>query len=334
MPRTMPAARSRGERFVRVARRGRLDVLLLAELAVLVDVQPLRVVGGLTLALILPGMAITRSAPPNAVSDRPARLLLIPALSIATLVITGFLLYALEVRFTGTSWAIALGVVTIAVVAIGELLDQRQVVRVSRDSSGSPSPTASTPGTGDGPPLWPVVSSPTSTATAASLSTGDGGLGPPEIPPRRGPGFAGRRWLVPQVALSLLLLVAAFEVTVAVVVASSGERSSHGPGFTQLWALPTSHKPFSIDVGIRSYQRQSTRYAIVVTANRRVVLRGAVALAPGRLWKSTVAIGGPVGQRVDVTLRLAHDRSMYRHLQLWTGDAPPASPVASGKTSA
>jgi hypothetical protein len=226
-------------------------------------------------------------------------------LSIATLVITGVLLYALGVLLTRESWAIVLGGLTLVGVAAWVFRDALM--------------------TEPRRPMEQPVH-----GTRASDDDEDGLLGPREEAPQSVQRLAGWRGLVPRIALLAMLLVAALEAASALVVANSGQRHK-SPGFTQLWALPSQHMPFRVDVGVRSYERHRADYHILVTVNHRIRLRRAVVLAPTRLWQSTLVLGDRVGQRVDVTLWMRPNRSVYRHVRIWTGDAPPAS-VASTAT--
>jgi hypothetical protein len=303
---------------------GAVALVAFAELAVYLDVAPLRIVGGLALALCLPGWVITQALSARFMSERSTRLLLIPVLSISTLVIAGMLLYALGIPLTSDSWAVALGALTLGGVGAWALRDRRQAARIARDVSDPDHDGPDMDATGS---MAPRGQPPHVAGTSGGEE--DGLLGPREEARHSVERRPRSRGLVPRIVVLTMLLTAAIEATGAVLLASSGQRRN-GPAFTQLWALPSQHKPFTVAVGVRSYQRHPAHYQIAVTINQRVVMRRAVALAPTRMWQSTLALGDQVGQRVDVTLRMSPSHSVYRHVRIWTGDAAPAPLVLSG----
>ena len=78
---------------------------------------PARVVGGLLLTLILPGAALTRAMFPQRHLSGVERLVLAPALSLATVALGGLGLYAVGIRLAAPSWtALAVGVTVVAAV--------------------------------------------------------------------------------------------------------------------------------------------------------------------------------------------------------------------------
>ena len=77
-----------------------------------------RVVAGLALALVLPGLALRRALFPGRALSTVERWLLVPALSLATLVLGGLALYAAGVPLHRTAWALLTGAVTVAAVLV------------------------------------------------------------------------------------------------------------------------------------------------------------------------------------------------------------------------
>jgi uncharacterized membrane protein len=122
---------SEGLRAVAKASTLRLQACALAaaELGILLAPAPIRVASGLTLYLILPGLAIMRVIRFRTRIEGTERLLLVPGVSVAIVVITGLLLNTAHIRLTTTNWAIALGVVTAAGLLAGAKLEDAHEVR-------------------------------------------------------------------------------------------------------------------------------------------------------------------------------------------------------------
>jgi len=75
--------------------------------AVLFGPQPLAVVGGLLLALVLPGLAVSETVLRGRKLARVERVVLAPALSLAVLVIAGLMVYATGFRLEKVAWTSA-----------------------------------------------------------------------------------------------------------------------------------------------------------------------------------------------------------------------------------
>jgi uncharacterized membrane protein len=120
--------------------------LAVVELTILVGPAPVRVVAGLALALILPGLAITRVLG-RAQVERAEQLLLVPGMSVVIAIITGLVLNGAHVHLTRESWAISLGVVTAAGLAIGAMRERHEEVgKDPRRESARPAGAASVAG--------------------------------------------------------------------------------------------------------------------------------------------------------------------------------------------
>jgi uncharacterized membrane protein len=92
--------------------------LLLAELLALVGPYPLRVVAGLPLVLVLPGLAVAQALRRRTAFASVEAWLLVPGLSLTVALLTGLIVYALGLRLTTGAWAAALGLVTIGALAL------------------------------------------------------------------------------------------------------------------------------------------------------------------------------------------------------------------------
>jgi uncharacterized membrane protein len=109
------------------------SALAAAELGALLGPPPVRIAAGLTLGLVLPGLVFARVILSRTPIARIEQFLLAPGLSLAIAVISGLVLDEFHIPLTSASWAIALGLVTVAglvVVAIRE--GQSEVVRRPR----------------------------------------------------------------------------------------------------------------------------------------------------------------------------------------------------------
>ncbi|WP_305790194.1 hypothetical protein [Symbioplanes lichenis] len=91
---------------------------LVSALLVLFTPRPFAAAGGLLLGFLLPGAALTQALFPVRVLTRIERLVLAPALSLATLVLGGLLLYVCRAPLGRVSWtALTAGVTVLALIA-------------------------------------------------------------------------------------------------------------------------------------------------------------------------------------------------------------------------
>jgi hypothetical protein len=91
---------------------------LVSALLVLATPRPIAAVGGLLLGFLLPGAALTQALFPVRVLTRIERTVLAPALSLATLVLGGLLLYVCRAPLNRVSWtALTAGVTVLALIA-------------------------------------------------------------------------------------------------------------------------------------------------------------------------------------------------------------------------
>jgi hypothetical protein len=94
--------------------------------AVLVGPRPAAMVGGLLLGLVLPGAALTRALFPSRGLSTTELLVLVPAMSLATLVLGGLGLDGAGIRLTRQSWCVLTATVTIVAAIAGRLRHRRR----------------------------------------------------------------------------------------------------------------------------------------------------------------------------------------------------------------
>ncbi|MEP6664835.1 MAG: DUF1616 domain-containing protein [Nocardioidaceae bacterium] len=106
-------------------------------------------------------------------------------------------------------------------------------------------------------------------------------------------------------SLTTGLLALAVAITIVAIALRVGQGPPHGPGFTQLWALPatTSGTPM-VEVGARNAELGSTKYRleILVAGDIRRIFR--FALAPGEEWSRVVTLkaSGREKRHIEVLL--------------------------------
>jgi hypothetical protein len=93
-----------------------------AAVAVLAGPKPLTVAGGLLLAFVLPGIAVTGALFSRRALTAVERTVLAPALSMAVLVVAGLLIYLCRVPLDRLSWTVATGSLTLIALAVPLLL--------------------------------------------------------------------------------------------------------------------------------------------------------------------------------------------------------------------
>ncbi|MFI7602964.1 hypothetical protein [Actinoplanes sp. NPDC049681] len=96
--------------------------------AVLTGFKPLTVAGGLLLALVLPGVAVTEALFTRRTLTAVERTLLAPALSMGVLVVAGFAIYLCGVPLDRLSWTVATGSLTLVALALPMVLPKRAAV--------------------------------------------------------------------------------------------------------------------------------------------------------------------------------------------------------------
>lgn len=96
----------------------------------------IRVPAGLTLAFVLPGVAIVAALFPNPTLTNVERCVLVPATSIGSLVLSGLIMHMMGIKLTPTSWSTATALVAVSCAAVAAIRIQgASVVAASRDES-------------------------------------------------------------------------------------------------------------------------------------------------------------------------------------------------------
>jgi hypothetical protein len=111
-----------------------LLLLVVAELAVR-GPGPIRVVGGLALMLVLPGLSLGESVLRSVAPGRAHRWLLIPGLSLASAALLGLVLFALGFRLTTNAWAVGLGVLVLVPLGLSLMVRDREVSAPERSET-------------------------------------------------------------------------------------------------------------------------------------------------------------------------------------------------------
>jgi uncharacterized membrane protein len=111
------------------SRRSVAAVLVAVELSILFGPPPLRIPAGLILGLILPGVVLAPLLSWPRL-EGVERLLLVPGMSVVIAIIAGLVMSAARVRLTIDAWALALGLVTVAGLALAVLRDRHTDVGV------------------------------------------------------------------------------------------------------------------------------------------------------------------------------------------------------------
>lgn len=117
---------------------------LLAGAGVLTGPEVLRIAGGLVLAFVLPGVALTAALFRNRIALTPVeRIMLVPALSLATLVLGGLLAWVAGLPLERGTWLGVSGVITMLALATMLIWPVAAPVK-SRGPSKLPTPTDAT----------------------------------------------------------------------------------------------------------------------------------------------------------------------------------------------
>ncbi|MEV4640917.1 hypothetical protein AB0J80_26615 [Actinoplanes sp. NPDC049548] len=97
---------------------------LAAGVAVLAGPKPLAVAGGLLLAFVLPGMAVTGALFRRRTLTAIERVLLAPALSMAVLIVAGLAIHLCRLPLDRVSWAVATGGLTLLALGVPLVLSK------------------------------------------------------------------------------------------------------------------------------------------------------------------------------------------------------------------
>jgi hypothetical protein len=253
------------------------------ELAIILGPAVLRVPAGVLLGLILPGLVIAPLLSRPGM-ERVERILLVPGISLAIVIMTGLLLAAAGIGLGRISWALALGVVTGCPVMATSVRRHRRAPQ-----SGAPAP-------GRGREAWGLYRRPRMRLGMSSLRPAARILRSPRL-----------------VASAVLVGLAAAGGTAAFAVSLAGDRY-RGPGFTELWALPGPDAAPIVRLGVISHERHDVRYRVRVVVSGRQVQTSEVGLAPGEAWTAARLLTRP--GTVNVWLEREPSAAVYRHVEV------------------
>jgi hypothetical protein len=127
----------------------------------------------------------------------------------------------------------------------------------------------------------------------------------PDLPTITGP---SRQMTLAAIGASLMAL--------AVAAAVVGGRAPAGPGYAQLWTIPSSSSSAIVaDIGVHSLEPTTDHFSVVVRTSSRTVTRYAFELAPGRTWTRRLDLP-QTRARIEVLLYRGSVSHPYRELWL------------------
>lgn len=310
-------------------------VTVAAAAGVLVGPSLTAIAGGLLLGFVLPGLALTELLFRRRTLSPVERTVLAPALSLATLIISGLLLYVAGVHLDRTSWTLAAGGVTLVVLALtalpvrirrrepvpidGEMLGSEPVSR-DRELVGSEPVSRDRELVGASPTALPVAGD-AATDFIPVIRDGDGPppkKSPPALPGPFAPWSAAHKVEVRQLLRQLLPMI-----VVVAVLAGAGylsfvnSRASYDVTVTRLSAAPPGVVDAAgnrvVEVSASGLIADSGPYNLLVTnpagAN---VLERAITVDGDGSWSAALTL--PATVRLTVGLFRADDTTAYRTL--------------------
>jgi hypothetical protein len=281
---------------------------LAAGAAVLHGPAPLTIAGGVLLALLLPGLALTDLAVRGRTVTAVERAVLGPGLSLALVVLGGLALFASGVQLTRTSWT-ALLVGTTLVALVGAAARQR----FSPDEATAPVAAAATAGGATAGATAATAAGATAAATRAggvAVLTAEASAealagGPAEGTPV-GPGRFALR------ALPLLLAAAMLGGAVWLSL-DSVQRSTSAP-VTALSATETgtagANNLRPVRVTVTGMVASSGPYRLSVTGSNNVDTEVRTLDVTAGSWQGTLLV--PATDRVSIRLYRSGDAAPYR----------------------
>jgi hypothetical protein len=281
--------------------------------------SPAAIAGGILLGFLLPGLALTEILFRHRTLSPVERTVLAPALSLATLIISGLVLYVAGVRLDRTSWTLAAAGVTLVALALAALprrvtpdegavaaepAEQRELVgaetvRIHLASPGEAA-TEFIPVIRDGDPPPP------------------GRMAPQALPGPFAPWSAQHKVEVRQLMRQLLPMI-----MVVAVLAGAGylsfvsSRASYDVTVTTLSAAPPGAVNAAgnrvVEVTASGLIAGNGPYDLLVTdAAGTTVLERVIAVDADGTWSAALTL--PSARRLTVGLFRAGDTSAYRTL--------------------
>ncbi|GAA5181291.1 hypothetical protein GCM10023322_15570 [Rugosimonospora acidiphila] len=315
-----------GTRSAAVAAAAPAALALLAWLVALQHaVGPARVVAGLLLVFVLPGVAGNLALFPDtgtgagagADSARPSRLervVLVPALSLAVPVIGGVLLDVVGLHLTAGTWG-GLGALTTVVLAgVGYLRGRHGLGAPAGQRPGDLSAAATQvitaqatripPGTTQAVRTQAIKTQAVSAQASTTQAVTTQAVRPPE-------GRWSRRTALRLAPLGLAVVVLAGAAYIGLHSANLQRREA----FTALSMLPDDD-PNSTDqvrpvtLSVDCHEVEQTRYTVQVQEGDADGPRYQVSLAPGEVWKQDLNV--PISDRVTANLFKGDGTTPYR----------------------
>lgn len=307
--------------------------LICTAVVVAVPVTAVRAVFAVPLCLILPGYAFVASAFARARPSWLVRLMLIPAMSLVTLVLAALLLDVVPTGLNETTWAVLL-----VVIVLGECL-----VAAMRRSRTVSAQGAMTPGAAHSPERGGRPDQGRRRRSGTLTRTGGAAAGTPGLPASsrlRSWASGVSPWQV------LMLAVAALLASGALILATTPLAAPNAIGYTQLWMFSTGTPSApQVSLGLRCDEQHPTSYRVVVStgSGAPTVVAGNLRLRPGSGRVYNVPLTNVPGPESLVTVRLYRvgRSAVYRQvtalipstLPARTTHHPSSGGAASGRTS-
>ncbi|MEU4219114.1 hypothetical protein [Actinoplanes sp. NPDC026623] len=286
--------------------------------AVLLGPGPVAIVGGLLLAFVLPGLALSDVFFRRRDLTTLERIVLTPALSMGVLIVAGLAMYVATVHMDRVSWTVATAVVTlVAIVApwVSTLNAPEPEPEPEPEPVPAPGPAGAQParvGVGERTVRLPRAA--VDATVVISIAEVEDAM---DVAAQE---QAGRRRLARQLLpLALVVLM----LGGACWLSFGNSRSTHDTTVTALWAAPPGPVDAAgnrrVEVSASGLLAADGPYKLrVLTAAGKVALARTVPVTGDGSW--TEALSVPGAQRMTVNLYRARDTTAYRTLFLGAVD--------------
>jgi hypothetical protein len=292
---------------------------VLAGAAVLAGPAPLAVAGGLLLAFVLPGYALTGVVAGRRALTGTERVLLGPALSLALVVVGGLVLFAAGVHLNRPAWTVLTVGTTLLALTAAALRDRAAQPAVGAapvafqvPAAASATEPASEPANSGSAATVEAVHGTTITEVATANRTGTGivrpgtTIGPvePTEPP------STRQWLLRALPLVLALAVLGGAAWLSL---DSNEKSTPGTvtALSAEAAGPVGARELRpVKLTVTGLVRGSAPYRIVVTGTNGSTLQTRQLDVESGSWTATLLL--PARERLAVNLYRSGDAAPYR----------------------
>jgi len=108
-------------------------------------------------------------------------------------------------------------------------------------------------------------------------------------------------------------------LTIGAVVIARDAASSAGPGFTQLWLVPTSDEPRSARLGFTNREAEPVTYRVQVRHRDQTLFESSdVQLADGETWEMSIPVPPDAAYPTEALLyRTDQPDTVYRSVTVW-----------------